>query len=644
MSTIGVFPSNSTKFPPNYDFKTLKLPSSGRNDKIPDIVGDYKVIQPILYTRAAIAEPQKGGNKVVIKCCTGENGEQLVLNLEHPNICVPIEISEQNELLYCVYPYIDGYNMKVIAHHNELNNEWLRHFLADMLGALIYLHGKNLVHGDIKPSNIVLERSGCHKLIDFETVRPISRNDSSTYACTPGFVPPDSKEDGTVSLPRVDIYALAATCHRILKENVILNRDTELISTYSSLANDDDLSLKYDYRLLSSIDKALSTDPAESWQSAAEWYAHISQLIQNSQPFDCTELFDGITTTHINDDVSTVHCAYDSTITGPDAWNYDASKTYLTVPASETCLDFEVGLPRYSALYNNINSDPDFLAYNTLIGPYRIKRILDKKRFLNLYLAIDTGTHEPVVLHEFYTCLLARRNGPEVIYKDNLDSMLYIRGLRDFVHDCRTRLGIEHPRLVNVTELFCALNTAYYVTPYVEGTPLKNADLSRVDEEHICYLLRNMLSVLQALEEKDSYHLGIEPSSILITSAGVPMLTHFGFKNVAHGTIIHVPDNDYSGRPLPIPPYFTEKQACLHGDIRSDLFALGATMYYLITGKELPHFDAWKDGDVERLVGNPETEKRFSRAFLQSVEKALDEKWNSPAEWLHELDCSGNHI
>lgn len=145
---------------------------------------------------------------------------------------------------------------------------------------------------------------------------------------------------------------------------------------------------------------------------------------------------------------------------------------------------------------------------------------------------------------------------------------------------------------MNVTELFCALNTAYYVTPYVEGTPLKNADLSRVDEEHICYLLRNMLSVLQALEEKDSYHLGIEPSSILITSAGVPVLTHFGFKNVAHDTIIHVPGSDDSGRPLPIPPYFTEMQACMQGDIRSDLFALGATMYYLIMGKELPRYDA----------------------------------------------------
>lgn len=104
-----------------------------------------------------------------------------------------------------------------------------------------------------------------------------------------------------------------------------------------------------------------------------------------------------------------------------------------------------------------------------------------------------------------------------------------------------------------------------------------------------------------------------------------------------------MPDSEDSGLSIPS-AYLTETQVWLHGDIRSDLFVLGATMYYLIMGKELPHFDAWKDGDVERLVGNPETEKRFSRAFLQSVEKALDEKWNSPAEWLHELDCSCNHI
>lgn len=142
MSTIGFFPSDYPEFPPHYDLRTPDISNTGRNDKIPDIVSDYKISQHILYTRAAIAEPQKGGNKVVIKCCRGESREQLVLNLEHPNICVPIEISEQNELLYCVYPYIDGYNMKVIALHNELNNEWLSHFLADMLGALIYLHGK----------------------------------------------------------------------------------------------------------------------------------------------------------------------------------------------------------------------------------------------------------------------------------------------------------------------------------------------------------------------------------------------------------------------------------------------------------------------------------------------------------------------
>ena len=614
---------------------------SDKNNSIPSVIGNYKIINLIPYTRAALAEPQRENDKVVIKCCRGGNSEQQILNLVHPNICAPIELLQKNDMTYVVYPYIDGFNMSVIAYENKMSNDWLRLFLDEMLDALIYLHGENLVHGDIKPSNIMLNRSGCHKLIDFETVRPICQNDSATYSHTPGFVPPNSKKNGTMSQPSTDLYALAATCHRILTGTVSKKSDPEQPTEYSSLANDDNLCVMYDGRLLASIDKALTADPAESWQSAEEWYKSIAPIIQDSQPLDCTSIFAKITTTKIRNIRTTIVFKKDSAdFGGPKD---DESKTIRVIPAAETYLDFEIGLPHYETLFTDFDEGSDFLAYNTQIGPYKITRVLDNKRFQNLYLAIDLITHEPVVLHEFYTHLLAHRNGPEVIARGGKYSKLYLKGLRDFVNDCRPRLGAEHPRLVNVTDVFCALNTAYYVTPYVRGTTLDNANLSNVDEEHIIYLLRNMLGALRALADKGSYHLGIEPSSILITEAGVPLLTHFGFKNVAYGTAIHVPGDDDT-IVFPSSAYITEKQAFLKGDIRSDLFALGATMYYMITGSELPSFNVWKNGDVARLLDNPELQERFSTAFLQGVEKALDEMWNSPEEWLHELNNPGTRL
>ncbi len=612
-----------------------------KNDGIPSVIGNYKIINLIPYTRAALAEPQRENDKVVIKYCRCGDKEQQILNLVHPNICAPIELLQKNDMTYGVYPYIDGFNMSVIAHENKMSNDWLRLFLDEMLDALIYLHGENLVHGDIKPSNIMLNRSGCHKLIDFETVRPICQNDSATYAHTPGFVPPNSEKNGTMSQPSTDLYALAATCHRILTGTVSKKSDPEQPTEYSSLANDDDLCVMYDGRLLASIDKALTADPAESWQSAEEWYKSIAPIIQDSQPLDCTSIFAKITTSKIRDICTTIVIKKDSADFGDP--KDDESKTIRVIPAAETYLDFEIGLPHYETRFTDFNEGSDVLAYNTQIGPYKITRVLDNKRFQNLYLAIDLITHEPVVLHEFYTNLLAHRNGPEVVAGYGECAGLYMKGLRDYVLDCRSRLGIEHPRLVNVTDVFCALNTAYYVTPYVEGTTLEYANITKVDEEHINYMLRNLLGALQALAEKGSYHLGIEPSSVLITQTGVPMLTDFGFKNVAYGTAIHVPGSSDTGLYFPS-AYVTVKQAFLRGDIRSDIFALGAIMYYLITGSELPDYGSWQNEKVARLIGNPEVEKRFSLAFLQGIEKALDEKWNSPEEWLHELNNPSTHL
>ncbi|MDO5465365.1 MAG: serine/threonine-protein kinase [Akkermansia sp.] len=191
----------------------------------------------------------------------------------NPHIVRVLAVLEAHNTAYIVMPLIEGRDMAACYRggatmpENELHD-----FLQSILGALAHMHAHNIIHRDIKPENILITPEGKPVLIDFGAARPDTPMVSATQIGTRGYAPPEQispKLYDKHPKPHADIYALGATCYRL-----ITGYDPDYVPY--RLAQDSAINGSYSYGLLSSIDKARDLLPGNRWQSAQEWIDAIS--------------------------------------------------------------------------------------------------------------------------------------------------------------------------------------------------------------------------------------------------------------------------------------------------------------------------------------------------------------------------------
>ncbi|MDO4752128.1 MAG: protein kinase [Akkermansia sp.] len=202
----------------------------------------------------------------------------VLRQLHHPNIVHVRDAFCMNGTAYYTMDYVGGSDL-----HNRppipesITEEWLKTLLQTLLSALDYLHAKKLLHRDIKPANILLKEDGTPVLIDFGTARDIAAIHSATMVHSEGYTPLEQiSADGNRG-PWSDLYALAATCCALITGKRPPSAANRVFSDpYIPLCTRPELSERFSLKLLASIDKALSMDVEERWQSATEWNVVLS--------------------------------------------------------------------------------------------------------------------------------------------------------------------------------------------------------------------------------------------------------------------------------------------------------------------------------------------------------------------------------
>lgn len=128
-----------------------------------------------------------------------EKEARSLAGLDHPNIVRVAGLFEERSTFYLVTEYVAG---EVLASHH-------RDWLGPIVSALKAVHARGLVHGDIKPENILIQPHGRPVLIDFGCSRECHSQPTSTIV-SHGFSPPEQYQGKALS-PASDQYALAAT-------------------------------------------------------------------------------------------------------------------------------------------------------------------------------------------------------------------------------------------------------------------------------------------------------------------------------------------------------------------------------------------------------------------------------------------------
>jgi serine/threonine-protein kinase len=191
---------------------------------VPDQIGPFRVVAPLgegKLGRVFLAERTGGfAQRVAIKVLNplaaavgGEAPEGAILHsLDHENIVRILDHGATTEgLRYLVLEYVDGQSIDAYCALRRLPVEARVPLLLQVMAAISYAHQRLVVHADLKPSNVLVDRSEngeTVRLLDFGVAHTLQRNKGeSASSYTPEFAAPEQREGRAVTVG-TDIYAL----------------------------------------------------------------------------------------------------------------------------------------------------------------------------------------------------------------------------------------------------------------------------------------------------------------------------------------------------------------------------------------------------------------------------------------------------
>ncbi len=146
--------------------------------------------------------------------------------LNHPNIVQAYDVGQAGDYHYFVMEYVEGRTVyDDIVRHKRYNEAEAVDVLIQTAEALLHAHQKGLIHRDVKPKNIMINKEGVAKLADMGLARAMSDKEAAEAEAgkafgTPYYISPEQIRGEIAIGPPSDIYSLGATLYHMVVGNV----------------------------------------------------------------------------------------------------------------------------------------------------------------------------------------------------------------------------------------------------------------------------------------------------------------------------------------------------------------------------------------------------------------------------------------
>lgn len=220
---------------------------------------------------------------------------------------------------------------------------------------------------------------------------------------------------------------------------------------------------------------------------------------------------------------------------------------------------------------------------------YRIDKYLSSGGFGNTYVGYNVQFEERIAIKEFFMRGVSARDEDQtsVSISDVDNSSSFFEQKEKFKKEAKRIRKFKNDHIVGVYDFFEENGTAYYVMEYVDGESLREKmdhTGAPIPEQEVWKMLPQILDALRAMHNAGLWHLDLKPGNIMVTKAGDVKLIDFGASKqisqqggAAGGTAIAYTSGF-------APREQMERSAEKFGPW-TDIYALGATIYSLLTGK-----------------------------------------------------------
>jgi hypothetical protein len=261
----------------------------------PRTIGRYEVVDRIGRGGMGVvfkAKDPRIGRQVAIKLLSVPDESlrdrfvqeaQSVGSLAHRNIVTIFDFGEHEGQSYIVMEYVEGVTLQEQIHESVPIPMWRKlEIIEELASGLDYAHNKGIVHRDVKPANVMTDREGVVKILDFGIARVgnITMTQAGMMLGTPNYMSPEQFESGRVDR-RSDIFSVGVLLYELIAYRKAFTGEAvwDVMKAVMSKTPPplSDIVPGIDPAIEAAVARAIEKDPAKRYQTLAEMSADLTK-------------------------------------------------------------------------------------------------------------------------------------------------------------------------------------------------------------------------------------------------------------------------------------------------------------------------------------------------------------------------------